>query len=248
MAERKKISFLSGITIYGLLSLLLFSCNGENRKMEEKIKPSKHVLLLGASVGAGWDFPGLPERMQNDKYKIEFRAKYDPDKTDLLEEVIKSKADRPDIIIIKQCAAYFPANSESYDSKIANRYKKLAKGWIEKCKKNDIIPILATVVPITEKMPLWPKTKRMIKKYILRKKIYSYNRNIRQQGINEYNDWVLDYADKNALTVLDLESVLRISRSNRYLVKGLSTDGLHLNKKAYEMLDRVVIETLAKAE
>ena len=216
--------------------------------MENKIKPGKHVLLLGASVGAGWDFPGLPERMQNDKCKFEFRAKYDPDKSDLLEEVIKRKADRPDIIIIKQCAAYFPANSESYDLKIADRYKKLARGWIEKCKKNDIVPILATVVPITEKMPLWPKTKRMIKKYIFRKKISPYHRNIRQQGINDYNDWVRDYADKNGLIILDLESALRISESNRYLIPKLSTDGLHLNKKAYLRLDKVALKTLAKAE
>ena len=238
------VSIISIVSIY----IIITSCKEEKNVMKEYVETDSHILLIGASVGKAWNFPSLQVRLNNYKDKFEFIAIYKPDKSDVLEEVISRQENKPDIIIIKQCAAYFPANSESYDSKIADCYKKLAMGWIEKCKKNDIVPILATVVPITEKMPLWPKTKRMIKKYIIRKKISSYHRNIRQQGINDYNDWVRNYADKNGLIILDLESALRISESNRYLIPKLSTDGLHLNKKAYLRLDKVALKTLAKAE
>jgi len=50
------------------------------------------------------------------------------------------------------------------------------------------------------------------------------------------------------LTVLDLEGALRINDSDRRLRPDLTSgDGLHLNKKAYSIIDNIVVSTLSKA-
>ena len=64
--------------------------------------------------------------------------------------------------------------------------------------------------------------------------------------ICDYNDWVRDYSNKNGLRMLDLESVLRISNNNRFLKPSLTTDGLHITKEAYNLLDQLVARTLAE--
>ncbi len=74
--------------------------------MTDPLLPKKHVLLLGASIGEAWDFPNLSTRLNNPGYEFEFIAKYEPDKSDLITQAIMRKENKPDIIIIKQCAAY----------------------------------------------------------------------------------------------------------------------------------------------
>jgi hypothetical protein len=123
----------------------------------------------------------------------------------------------------------------------------MADAWVVECRKENVVPILATVVPITEKMPLMIRMKRFVKKYILLKDISPYHRDVRLQGILDYNDWVRNYSRENGLMVLDLEAVLRISDENRWLDPDLKTDGLHLNEKGYRRLDPLLPATVNKA-
>lgn len=227
---------------------LQISCNEHDTKMKRvTAEPTQKILLLGASIGNAWNIESLPERMQNYSYEFEFIAKYDPNKTDILEQALNRKANKPDAIIIKQCAAYFRSDVEKYQPDHVQRYKHLADEWVKQCKTNDVVPILATVVPITEKMPFTIKIKRAIKKYILLKNIAPYYRPARLQGILDYNDWVKTYAQQNGLVVLDLESAVRVSEKNRYMAPELTTDGLHLNEKGYKRLDPILFETIKKA-
>ena len=239
------IRLLYKIIVASFIPILLISCREDKTIVSNNIQPKKHILLLGASIGEAWDFPHLSTRLNDFTHKYEFIAKYEPDKSDILNQVLKRKETLPDIIIIKQCAAYFKSSSDTYDSIHIEAYKLLASKWVKQCRKKNIDPLLATVIPVTEKLPLWNQIKRLIKKHILRKNITPYFSDIRLKGICDYNDWVRDYSKANGLKVLDLESLLRISNSNRHLKPDLSTDGLHINQRAYKLLDQLVIHTLA---
>jgi len=230
-----------------LLAFLSISCKEEKTIMTENNQAKKHVLLLGASVGEAWDFPNLPVRANNSNYKFEFIAKFEPDKSDILNQAIQRKGDKPDVVIIKQCAAYIRTDVDTYDPKHVEGYKQLAQKWVGQLREKKIVPIMATIVPISEEIPTWNKFKRLVKKYIFRKKIQPFYPNIGLKGISDYNDWVKAYSEKNGLTILDLEAPLHISNTNRFLKPELTTDGLHINKKAYQKLDQIVFPTLAKA-
>lgn len=240
---------VKGLITVGCCMALIFSltivCSGNEYRDQKKGEGSSmKILLLGASVGNAWNFEDLSIRLKSNAFTSEFIAKYEADKTDILRQALNRKINKPDVIIIKQCAAYFRSNSSEYDPLPVKRYKQLMKEWVDKCLSEGVVPILATVVPITEEMPLKVKIKRLIKEYILFKNVSPYYRDVRLKGILEYNEWVKRYSNEKQLIVLDLEKAVRISEKNRYLNPDLSTDGLHLNEKAYQLLDVAAFNTL----
>lgn len=195
----------------------------------------KHVLLLGASVGKAWEIEGLSRRLGLKDYRFEYVGKYDFDKTDALKAILARKENRPDAVFIKECAAYFPGDLD--------KYKKLIEGWVKECRSAGVTPIPTTVVPVIRDESLKTRTKDFIKRLIGRPPS-----DARLTGILAYNDWIKSYAVKEGLVVLDLEAPLRVSGSDRSLRKDLhSGDGLHLNAKAYALLDPIVPPVLSKA-
>ena len=194
----------------------------------KNVKP-KRVILLGASVGNSWKLPEWPLRMNNNNYVIEMIAEYAFDKSDALEEILmrpkrklhftrtylkslfKPAPQKPDILIIKECAAYFPGDLA--------KYKVLIDKWVKRLQSAGVKPVLATVVPVTKE--------------------HSQTRPGRLEGILSYNDWVREYTKEQNIPLLDLEQELRISDEDRSLRPDLTKgDGLHLNPKAYEILDK----------
>lgn len=193
------------------------------------------IVLLGASVGKEWNLAEWHKRQQNNDYVLEMAEVYSFDKSEELEEILarpkrkfhlsksyikgllKPAPQKPKMIIIKECAAYFPGDSENY--------RALVKKWISRCLSNGVKPVLATVVPVTEG--------------------HSKIKSGRLQAILEYNDWLKAYAKEAGIALLDLESALRIGEENRSLNPELTSgDGLHLNKKAYNILDKLLEEFL----
>ena len=56
--------------------------------------------------------------------------------------------------------------------------------------------------------------------------------------------WVAIMASEKGLVVFDQEAALRINKENRSLSADLTSgDGLHLNKKAYAVLDELFAKT-----
>lgn len=221
---------------------LLFTYGNSEEEVSSALRQNhkqvRTVALVGASVGRGWNFSALPERLQNDEYVFEFVDVSGFDKSKELGEVFLRSENKPDAIIIKECAAYFPGDFASY--------KKLLTQWISECQRAGIIPILATVVPVTRIHPLKKFVIDIIK---LRNPFESGGpfHNKRQKAILEYNDWLTKYCRETRLTVLDLEHAVRKSDKNRYLRSRLAKlDGLHLNKKGYQILDQIVLPTLSK--
>lgn len=186
------------------------------------------ILLLGASVGQAWNLPEWPNRMQCNQYAFEMIRVYDFDKSKALEEILmrpkrkfrlsrtflksllRPPMQKPDAIIFKECAAYFPGNFK--------KYKLLINKWVTQCKAGGIKPILATVIPVTDE--------------------HSKAKLGRLVGILQYNDWIRLYAINSGIYCLDLERYARVNETERLLrVDFTSGDGLHLNAKAYQALD-----------
>jgi hypothetical protein len=196
----------------------------------------RHVSLLGASIGMRWNIASLPERINNSDYDFEYVGSGVFDKSETLKRIVERKDHRPDAIFIKECAAYFPGPLE--------KYKKWMKQWINECQNASIIPIPATVVPVTR---LHSFKLILIDLIRGRNPIHSGNPfcHPRNTAIITYNDWIRNYCKQNRLPCLDLEAALRYSEDNRYLREDFAkVDGLHINSKAYKILDQVVVPTL----
>ena len=100
------------------------------------------------------------------------------------------------------------------------------------------------MVPVTKRCPF--SAKPYLSNIIRGKNPLNANSD-RFDAILDYNDWIRKHCGDNGLVVLDLESAVRCSETDRHLRTDLhSGDGLHLNKKAYDILDRIVLPTLEK--
>ena len=211
-----------------ILLTILILVSQDSQAMEK----TKHILLLGASVGNSWQIENLPQRTNIKGYRFEYVGEYKFDKTEALRKILARKENRPEAIFIKECAAYFPGDLPLY--------QKLMTGWVKECRAGGVIPIPTTVVPVIRDNSFKTKIKDIVKRIIGRSP-----HDLRLTSIIKYNDWVKTYAQKEGLAVLDLEAPLRVSPSDRSLRLDLhSGDGLHLNAKAYAILDQTVIQSL----
>jgi len=174
------------------------------------------IAFICASVGSAWNigehFPNL---------NITVRDEYQFDKGDAVRDILRN--DRPDIMIIKECAAYFPPQASM------EAYKDLIRDWVNLCRGGGVIPVLTTVVPID------PDN--------------TSNSEGQLESILEFNDWIHEYCEHENISVLDLEASLRVSIDNRTLNPRYdSGDGLHPNDLAYqEKLDGILIPALERA-
>jgi hypothetical protein len=234
-----------GTLIFSLCSLPVFILTGIGNSTEEGYpalnqtqKDVKRIVLIGASIGRDWNISSLPERIKDFDYVFEYVDVSGFDKSRELKEVLSRPENRPNAIFLKECAAYFPGDFELY--------KSLMKQWISSCLDAGVVPIPVTVVPVTR---LHSFKKFGIDIVRLRNpfKTGSPFQHKEQKAILQYNDWLRIYCRDSGLTLLDLERAVRKSEKNRYLRSGLAkVDGLHLNKKAYLILDQVVIPTLSR--
>ena len=213
--------------------------------------PKKHVVLLGASVGNAWKIEALLDRLSrngslgltskaisqevSNKYRFEYVGDYQFDKSKSLKKILERRANKPDAIFLKECAAYFPGD--------LSKHKVLMTNWIQQCKNAGMVPIPTTVVPIIRDGSLVSRGKDLIKGIIGKTTGSSH-----LVSILEYNDWIRTLENNKGQIILDLEEALRVSPENRSLRPDLhSGDGLHLNAKAYEILDKIVIPVLERA-
>ena len=177
------------------------------------------IAFVCASVGSAWN---INEHFLS--LDITVYDEYQFDKDNVIRDIMDS--DKPDIMIIKECAAYFPPEEMGMSMEA---YRNLIKGWVNLCRGESVIPVLTTVVPID------PNN--------------SNNLEGQLESILEYNDWIHEFSRNENITVLDLEAALRVSEGNRILDPNYdSGDGLHPNDLAYsEKLDYILIPALEEA-
>lgn len=229
---RCRVCFL--LSAMAVLLALAWPCEGVHGMSREK-----HVVLLGASVGNAWQIDALPVRLKQagtpTNYRFEFVGDYQYDKTETLKAILQRKQNKPDAVILKECAAYFPGNS--------TRYQELMRGWVRNCRNAGVVPVLTTVAPVTRATSLKGIVKDLAKPFFGRA-----NAAARLKALLEFNDWIKAYVEEEGLAVLDLEAALRTSETDRRLREDLhSGDGLHLNPKGYALLDQIVLPALDRA-
>lgn len=168
------------------------------------------IAFCGASVGAAW-------RLKFVFPTIQLYTEYDFDKSKIIQRAI---ADGADAIMLKECAAYFPAHRDDFP-----RYRD----WIEEIKGAQIAPIMVTVVPVTHQ--------------------HAAEHPGRIEAIHRFNDQIRSYAQEKNVALLDLEKALRISLNDRYLKEEFDNgDGLHLCYQTYRSsLDHLIPIALSNA-
>jgi len=234
------------ILFLGFFIGLLCSVQNKNIEGEKSATTELHdnrekklTVLLGASIGRAWNISGLPERIGDHNYIFKYVDGGGFDKSKKLKEILSRIEKKPDAIFLKECAAYFPGQFEEY--------KSLMERWIGDCYAAGVIPIPTTVVPVTRLHAL----KKLGIDILKLRNPFKFGgpfKNKRQKAILEYNDWIRTYCIEKGLVFLDLEQAVHKSTKNRYLKSKLAKiDGLHLNKKGYQALDKIVIPTLEKA-
>ena len=129
------------------------------------------IAFMCASVGSNWNinehFPDL---------NITVYDEYQFDKGNVIRDILQS--DKPDIMIIKECAAYFPPETS------IEAYKNLIRDWVNLCRGEGVIPVLTTVVPIDPDNP--------------------NNWEGQLESLLEFNDWIRDYCGDENIPVLAL--------------------------------------------
>jgi len=222
---------ISRFNIFLLALTGLFAVN--NVVAVEVDMPEKdiNVVLIGASIGNGWKFNELPERLGLEGFKLEFVPVFDTfDKSPAVDEIIK-RSELPDVVIIKECSVYFPGNVADYKSKI--------RRWVEQLNGENIDVVFVTSVPVSERTGMVSKIKRLIKGVM--------GKPDKMEQLIAYNDWLREVASQKGIDVLDLEAVLRVSDEVHYMNPRYDRgDHVHLNAEAYKTMDQVGKDLLLK--
>lgn len=228
----KRIAVLTAVILLIGTCVAAISANaGGNAAGEESMAKKTRIILIGASVGQDWKLQEFTGRTKTEGFVFESVAAWQYDKTEAIEEVLmrprrkfhptksylkgffKPSPAPVDVIILKECAAYFPGDM--------TRYKELMKKWVGMIRDARKEVMLATVAPVTGTRAAKQKGKI--------------------EAIREYNDWIRQYAKDENITLLDLEATLRKDPETRLLRDDLTSgDGLHLNAKAYGILDALL--------
>ena len=193
------------------------------------------IVLIGASIARGWQLDAFAARSGRSDVVLEYVGEYGFDKSKSLAAVLARGGDRPDVVILKECGAYFPGDQPAYEA--------MLRRWVDTLRAAGIAPVLATVAPVAEPQGVLAHLKEFVKIRILR-------REDQNEAIARYNAWLRGYAAEQKLAVLDLEAALSAAEGGPRLDPRYDGgDGLHLNDAAYPVLDRelgMVIDRLER--
>jgi hypothetical protein len=182
------------------------------------------IVLIGASIARGWQLDAFAARTGRSDVVVEYVGEYGFDKSKSLAAVLARTENRPDVVILKECGAYFPGDQPAYEAMI--------RRWVEALRAAGVVPVVATVAPVAAPQGVVAHLKEFVKTWILR-------REDQNAAIARYNDRLRAYAAEQELLVLDLETALSAAGGQRCLDPAYDRgDGLHLNEKAYPKLDR----------
>lgn len=190
------------------------------------------IVLVGASIGEGWNLPGLPARAGLTGYRFGYKGVYAFDKSGLIKDIVSAKA-RPDYVMVKECSTYFPRDPETY--------KRDIPAWVATLRAAGVRPILVTAAPVGQPDGFFTKAKGLIKAAL--------GKPTWLESITQYNDWLKQYAKQERIPVFDLEAVLREGGTDRRLKKAYDRgDLVHLTPAAYKAVDAAFIQFLRQLD
>lgn len=239
-SPRTRFSDVASTSIAKLFAALFTTMmmSGVSSAAGSAVDKPLHVLLIGASIGQDWNLPDLPKRTGLEHFEFEAKQVWQYDKTSAVDEALLRPGRKfqptlgylkgffrpaptpPDVFILKECSSYFPSDL-AHDRELLQR-------WVAQIRGAGRPLILATTVPVTESRSRQDTGK--------------------QRGVREFNDWLRNYAKEQGIPLMDLEAALRTDDTRRFLRdEYTSGDGSHLNRQAYQVLDRVLVSTLCGA-
>ncbi|KAB7622853.1 hypothetical protein [Alkalilimnicola sp. S0819] len=184
----------------------------------------QRIVYIEASTVHRWKLEQLPERMALENVSIRVHRIHGFDKSAAVAAVLGS-GERPDLVVLQQCSVYFPGELGDY------RRKTLS--WLEQLEGQGITVALATTVPTAASLGWWQDFKNLVKTRLL-------GREGQQEQITNFNTWLRQLAAQRRLPLFDPEAALRQAEPPGYLDPAYDAgDGIHLNARGYERLDRV---------
>ncbi|MCU0230798.1 MAG: SGNH/GDSL hydrolase family protein [Acidobacteria bacterium] len=186
--------------------------------------PPLRVALIGASIARGWQLDGFAARTGRSDVVVEYVGEYGFDKSKSVAALLaRGAADRPDVVILKECGAYFPGDQAAYEAMI--------RRWVAELRTAGIRTAVATVAPVAAPSGVIQHLKEFVKAWVL-------GREDQNAAIARYNAWLRAYAAAESLPLLDLEAALSVQSGVCALDPAYdSGDGLHLDPTAYPKLD-----------
>jgi hypothetical protein len=185
------------------------------------VEHPRRVVLVGASIGKDWHFDRIGERVALPGYRFDYVGVYSFDKGPLIQKLV-SDPDKPDTVLIKECAAYFPGDIEHYQRQFMS--------WVEALRTVGIKVVIVTTAPVAQPTEYIPRTKLFVKRLI--------GKPTQLHSIVQFNDWLTQFAQRERMSVFDLGAQLQRSDGERWLRPEYDVgDKLHLNEAAYRVLD-----------
>jgi lysophospholipase L1-like esterase len=200
----------------------------DNAKVTPRGKNEKRVVFMGDSITDGWDspdnggfFPGQPyiNRGISGQTTSQMLIRFRPDVIELNPLVVVILAGTNDI-----AGNTGPATLEAIENNLMS--------MVELARAKGIRVVLSSLLPVSDYevrdgKPINQTTRRPPEK------------------IKALNDWMRQYAAQNHLTYLDYYSAMVDEKG--FLKDELSNDGLHPNKKGYEVMNPLASAAIAKA-
>jgi lysophospholipase L1-like esterase len=200
----------------------------DNAKVTPRAKNENRVVFMGDSITDGWDspdnggfFPGQPyiNRGISGQTTPQMLIRFRPDVIELNPKVVIILAGTNDI-----AGNTGPTTLEAIKANLIS--------MVELARANDIHVVLSSLLPVSD--------------YEMRdgKPIVQTVRRPPEK-IKALNDWMKQYAAQKHLTYLDYYSAMVDEKG--FLKDELSNDGLHPNKKGYEVMNPLASAAIAKA-
>jgi lysophospholipase L1-like esterase len=195
----------------------------------ELMAESKHIVYIEASTVNNWKLDGFAARTGIERYRLEVVPEYDFDKSRAVAQAFAG-ASRPDVVIVQECSVYFPGDLDAY--------KRQYRGWIVDIRARGTQPVIATVVPPARSRGWWQDSKDFVKERVL-------GRPSQYEQVLAFNEWLRSLGAELSVPVFDLEPIVRRSDVDRHMRAEYDAgDGIHLNRVAYERLDRGLVDFL----
>jgi len=194
--------------------ILFWSCSHDSTSPNSTALRDQRVVFVGASITEAWDFnsyfPGYDFR------KVIY---FDWDKTQVWSQVA---AQNPDIVVVKECGAYFYADGGTP----LGEYENCMVQMVANARSIGAVPVLATTLPID--VGAGGCTQAQL------------------NDIITFDNWVRNYCSSNNITCMDYYE--QIADGEGQLPSGYHDgDGLHPNTAGYDALSPIVIPTLEDA-
>lgn len=209
---------------HGVLAALLMLGAGAAVSEGAPLPAKVHIDYVEASTGQRWDLGGLPARMNIPHLEIHFHPVYAFDKSPAIDRIEAELSPTRHWVILQECSVYFPGDLAAYQGRVER--------WVQDLEMAGARVAVATTVPPAADMGRVQNFKNFVKTRLL-------GRPSQARQVAEFNQWLRGLASERNMPLLDLEAVVRVSETDRHLNPAFdSGDGIHLNARAYELLDQ----------